>query len=123
MVVFALQPVHNRPINPHQVCHYLLGQRTIISNYTSSFSASMECQHSSFFSYINISRLGVLLLQVLAVQTPGFTAAVRLGAELLKHWNDACTAWWGPVFLSCPCDGKPHIIPDNFRRNSCSVSA
>lgn len=52
------------------------------------------------------------LAQVLGVQTPGFTAAVRLGAELLKHWNDACAAWCGPVYLSCPCDGKkkPHFI-------------
>lgn len=49
------------------------------------------------------------LLQVLGVQTPGFTAAVRLGAELLKHWNDADAAWCGPVFLSCPCDGKLNL--------------
>ncbi|XP_076587299.1 putative aspartate aminotransferase, cytoplasmic 2 [Chaetodon auriga] len=42
--------------------------------------------------------------RVLGVQTPGFTAAVRLGAELLKHWYDACAAWCGPVYLSSPCD-------------------
>ncbi|XP_059193366.1 putative aspartate aminotransferase, cytoplasmic 2 [Centropristis striata] len=40
--------------------------------------------------------------RVLGVQTPGFTAAVRLGAELLlRHWDDVCD---GPVYLSCPCD-------------------
>ena len=56
------------------------------------------------FEYLFIE-LG-LLLQVLGVQTPGFTAAVRLGAELLKHWHDVSAAWCGPVYLSPPCDGK-----------------
>ncbi|KAM8760926.1 putative aspartate aminotransferase, cytoplasmic 2 [Acanthopagrus schlegelii] len=42
--------------------------------------------------------------RVLGVQTPGFTAAVRLGAELLKHWHDVSAAWCGPVYLSTPCD-------------------
>uniref|UniRef100_A0A3Q1JL76 aspartate transaminase n=1 Tax=Anabas testudineus TaxID=64144 RepID=A0A3Q1JL76_ANATE len=40
--------------------------------------------------------------RVLGVQTPGFTAAVRLGAELLRHWHDASVAWYGPVYLSSP---------------------
>ncbi|KAJ3604219.1 hypothetical protein NHX12_028960 [Muraenolepis orangiensis] len=41
--------------------------------------------------------------RVLGVQTVGFTGAVRLGAELLKHWYNghACHA---PVYLSSPCD-------------------
>ncbi|KAM9857791.1 putative aspartate aminotransferase, cytoplasmic 2 [Aulostomus maculatus] len=42
--------------------------------------------------------------RVLSVQTPGFTGAVRLGAELLRHWYDVSTAWEGPVYLSTPCD-------------------
>ncbi|KAK5932882.1 hypothetical protein CgunFtcFv8_004554 [Champsocephalus gunnari] len=42
--------------------------------------------------------------RVLGVQTPGFTAAVRLGAELLRNWYDHCAAWCGPVYLSSPCD-------------------
>ncbi|XP_042344871.1 putative aspartate aminotransferase, cytoplasmic 2 [Plectropomus leopardus] len=42
--------------------------------------------------------------RVLGVQTPGFTAAVRLGAELLRHWSDVSAAWCGPVYLSSPCD-------------------
>ncbi|XP_070690574.1 putative aspartate aminotransferase, cytoplasmic 2 [Pempheris klunzingeri] len=42
--------------------------------------------------------------RVLGVQTPGFTAAVRLGAELLRHWHDVCTDWCRPVYLSSPCD-------------------
>ncbi|XP_044052112.1 putative aspartate aminotransferase, cytoplasmic 2 [Siniperca chuatsi] len=42
--------------------------------------------------------------RVLGVQTPGFTAAVRLGAELLRHWYDVCADWCGPVYLSSPCD-------------------
>ncbi|XP_075960347.1 putative aspartate aminotransferase, cytoplasmic 2 [Anarhichas minor] len=42
--------------------------------------------------------------RVFGVQTPGFTAAVRLGAELLKHRYDACAVWCGPVYLSSPCD-------------------
>ncbi|XP_049907939.1 putative aspartate aminotransferase, cytoplasmic 2 [Epinephelus moara] len=42
--------------------------------------------------------------RVLGIQTPGFTAAVRLGAELLRHCNDVCAAWCEPVYLSSPCD-------------------
>ncbi|XP_038559967.1 putative aspartate aminotransferase, cytoplasmic 2 [Micropterus salmoides] len=42
--------------------------------------------------------------RVLGVQTPGFTAAVRLGAELLRHWYDVCADWRGPLYLSSPCD-------------------
>ncbi|XP_071338631.1 putative aspartate aminotransferase, cytoplasmic 2 isoform X2 [Trachinotus anak] len=42
--------------------------------------------------------------RVLGVQTPGFTAAVRLGAELLRHWFNVSAAWCGPVYLSSPCD-------------------
>ncbi|AWP06831.1 putative aspartate aminotransferase cytoplasmic-like [Scophthalmus maximus] len=42
--------------------------------------------------------------RVLGVQTPSFTAAVRLGAELLRHWTDVSAAWCGPVYLSSPCD-------------------
>ncbi|KAI3372423.1 hypothetical protein L3Q82_022911, partial [Scortum barcoo] len=42
--------------------------------------------------------------RVLGIQTPGFTAAVRLGAELLRHWHDVCPDWCGPVYLSSPCD-------------------
>nr|XP_046243136.1 putative aspartate aminotransferase, cytoplasmic 2 [Scatophagus argus] len=50
------------------------------------------------------SSQAVMENRVLGVQTPGFTAAVRLGAELLKHWFDACAAWSGMVYLSSPCD-------------------
>uniref|UniRef100_UPI0037E91A78 putative aspartate aminotransferase, cytoplasmic 2 n=1 Tax=Semicossyphus pulcher TaxID=241346 RepID=UPI0037E91A78 len=46
----------------------------------------------------------VLENRVLSVQTPGFTAAVRLGAELLRHWHDVSADWCGPVYLSSPCD-------------------
>ncbi|XP_063345507.1 putative aspartate aminotransferase, cytoplasmic 2 isoform X2 [Pelmatolapia mariae] len=42
--------------------------------------------------------------RVLGVQTPGFTAAVRLGAELLRCWYDLSADWCGPVYLSSPCD-------------------
>ncbi|KAM9391497.1 putative aspartate aminotransferase, cytoplasmic 2 [Pholidichthys leucotaenia] len=42
--------------------------------------------------------------RVLGIQTPGFIAAVRLGAELLKHWYDVSDPWYGPVYLSSPCD-------------------
>ncbi|KAL3976031.1 nuclease HARBI1 [Sarotherodon galilaeus] len=42
--------------------------------------------------------------RVLGVQTPGFTAAVRLGAELLRCWYDPSAGWCGPVYLSSPCD-------------------
>ncbi|KAM3611127.1 uncharacterized protein V6R79_013846 [Siganus canaliculatus] len=45
--------------------------------------------------------------RVLGIQTPGFTAAVRLGAEMLKDWCDADNAAWsGSVYLSSPCDDK-----------------
>uniref|UniRef100_A0A3P8T6U0 aspartate transaminase n=1 Tax=Amphiprion percula TaxID=161767 RepID=A0A3P8T6U0_AMPPE len=44
--------------------------------------------------------------RMFGVQTPGFNAAVRLGAELLKHWYDVSAAWCGPVYLSVPCDGS-----------------
>ncbi|CAL8342714.1 unnamed protein product [Lota lota] len=42
--------------------------------------------------------------RVLGVQTVGFTGAVRLGAELLRHWYNGDSAWQGPVYLSSPCD-------------------
>ncbi|CAJ1068468.1 putative aspartate aminotransferase%2C cytoplasmic 2 [Xyrichtys novacula] len=42
--------------------------------------------------------------RVFSVQTPGFTAAVRLGAELLRHWHGVSDDWCGPVYLSSPCD-------------------
>ncbi|XP_047448283.1 putative aspartate aminotransferase, cytoplasmic 2 [Mugil cephalus] len=42
--------------------------------------------------------------RVLGVQTPGFIAAVRLGAEFLRLWPDGRQAWSGPVYLSAPCD-------------------
>uniref|UniRef100_A0A673C0F9 aspartate transaminase n=1 Tax=Sphaeramia orbicularis TaxID=375764 RepID=A0A673C0F9_9TELE len=38
------------------------------------------------------------------IQTPGFNASVRLGAELLRNWNNDSSAWHGPVYLSAPCD-------------------
>ncbi|XP_031160974.1 putative aspartate aminotransferase, cytoplasmic 2 [Sander lucioperca] len=41
--------------------------------------------------------------RVFGVQTPGFTAAVRLGAELLRHWYNVGADWCGPVYLSSPC--------------------
>uniref|UniRef100_A0A8C7P7J5 aspartate transaminase n=1 Tax=Oncorhynchus mykiss TaxID=8022 RepID=A0A8C7P7J5_ONCMY len=44
--------------------------------------------------------------RVLGVQTVGCTGAVRLGAELLKHWYNVSGVWCGPVYLSSPCDGK-----------------
>ncbi|KAM9360273.1 putative aspartate aminotransferase, cytoplasmic 2 [Symphorus nematophorus] len=50
------------------------------------------------------SSRAIMANRVVGVQTPGFTAAVRLGAELLKHWHDVCAAWCGPVYLSSPCD-------------------
>ncbi|XP_072289398.1 putative aspartate aminotransferase, cytoplasmic 2 [Eucyclogobius newberryi] len=43
--------------------------------------------------------------RVLEVQTPGFNAAVRLGAELLRDWVEN-SPWSGPVYLSVPCDGS-----------------
>uniref|UniRef100_A0A3Q3Q5A5 aspartate transaminase n=1 Tax=Monopterus albus TaxID=43700 RepID=A0A3Q3Q5A5_MONAL len=46
----------------------------------------------------------ILENRVLGVHTPGFTAAMRLGAELLRHWYDVNAAWCGPVYLSSPCD-------------------
>uniref|UniRef100_A0A8C5HYE2 aspartate transaminase n=1 Tax=Gouania willdenowi TaxID=441366 RepID=A0A8C5HYE2_GOUWI len=46
----------------------------------------------------------ILERQVLGVQTPGFSAAVRLGAELLRRLNSSTGAWRGPVYLSSPCD-------------------
>ncbi|XP_068995076.1 putative aspartate aminotransferase, cytoplasmic 2 [Embiotoca jacksoni] len=50
------------------------------------------------------SSRAILENRVLGVQTPGFTAAVRLGAELLKHWYNVNAAWCGTVYLSSPCD-------------------
>uniref|UniRef100_A0A8C6SAL8 aspartate transaminase n=1 Tax=Neogobius melanostomus TaxID=47308 RepID=A0A8C6SAL8_9GOBI len=41
--------------------------------------------------------------RVMAVQTPGYNAAVRLGAELLRVWSGN-SPWSGPVYLSTPCD-------------------
>ncbi|KAF7665657.1 hypothetical protein LDENG_00136150 [Lucifuga dentata] len=44
--------------------------------------------------------------RVLGVQTTSCTAAVRLGAELLRLWCDAdvSSAWCGPVYLASLCD-------------------
>ncbi|KAM4616833.1 putative aspartate aminotransferase, cytoplasmic 2 [Polymixia lowei] len=42
--------------------------------------------------------------RVLGVQTVGLTGAVRLGAELLRHWYNVSDAWCGTVYLSSPCD-------------------
>ncbi|KAJ8285876.1 hypothetical protein GJAV_G00031980 [Gymnothorax javanicus] len=42
--------------------------------------------------------------RVLGVQTVGFTGALRLGAELLRHWYNLSAEWRGPVYLSSPCD-------------------
>ncbi|XP_022608369.1 aspartate aminotransferase, cytoplasmic-like [Seriola dumerili] len=42
--------------------------------------------------------------RVLGIQTPSFSAAVRLGAELLTHWYNVRAVWCGPVYLSSPCD-------------------
>ncbi|XP_041760184.1 putative aspartate aminotransferase, cytoplasmic 2 isoform X2 [Coregonus clupeaformis] len=42
--------------------------------------------------------------RVLGVQTVGCTGAVRLGAELLKHWYNVSGVWCGPIYLSSPCD-------------------
>ncbi|XP_034025834.1 putative aspartate aminotransferase, cytoplasmic 2 [Thalassophryne amazonica] len=42
--------------------------------------------------------------RVLGVQTAGFTGAIRLGAELLRHRCDTGDAWCGSVYLSSPCD-------------------
>lgn len=46
---------------------------------------------------------------MLGVQTPSFTAAVRLGAELLRHWHDVGADWCGPAYLSSPCDGEVNL--------------
>uniref|UniRef100_A0A3B4ADE8 aspartate transaminase n=1 Tax=Periophthalmus magnuspinnatus TaxID=409849 RepID=A0A3B4ADE8_9GOBI len=47
--------------------------------------------------------------RVLDIQTPGFNAAVRLGAELLRDWFES-TSWSGQVYLSVPCDGNYFIF-------------
>uniref|UniRef100_A0A3P8T470 aspartate transaminase n=1 Tax=Amphiprion percula TaxID=161767 RepID=A0A3P8T470_AMPPE len=50
--------------------------------------------------------------RMFGVQTPGFNAAVRLGAELLKHWYDVSAAWCGPVYLSLfpPTYSDPYFL-------------
>ncbi|XP_041643673.1 putative aspartate aminotransferase, cytoplasmic 2 [Cheilinus undulatus] len=50
--------------------------------------------------------------RVLGVQTPGFTAAVRLGAELLRHWHDVSAEWCGLVYLPSLFDDS---LADIFR--------
>uniref|UniRef100_A0A3Q3VPU5 aspartate transaminase n=1 Tax=Mola mola TaxID=94237 RepID=A0A3Q3VPU5_MOLML len=56
------------------------------------------------------SSLAILENRVVGVQTPGFIAAMHLGAEILKQWSDFCTAWCRPLYLSCPCDDSLAVI-------------
>uniref|UniRef100_A0A3B4X5L1 aspartate transaminase n=1 Tax=Seriola lalandi dorsalis TaxID=1841481 RepID=A0A3B4X5L1_SERLL len=53
------------------------------------------------------------------IQTPSFSAAVRLGAELLTHWYKVRAVWCGPVYLSSPCDGNSYLlIKSSFTRSA-----
>ncbi|XP_051278872.1 putative aspartate aminotransferase, cytoplasmic 2 [Dicentrarchus labrax] len=81
----------------------LSADTTLRPEYPPCFGLTEFSQQATDVALGKSSR-AVIENRVLGVQTPGFTAAVRLGAELLKHWYDACAAWCGPVYLSSPCD-------------------
>ncbi|KAF3695962.1 Aspartate aminotransferase, cytoplasmic [Channa argus] len=81
----------------------LSGDPTLRPEYPSSLGLTEFTKRATQVALGKSSR-AIVENRVLGVQTPGFTAALRLGAELLKHWFDAGAPWCGPVYLSSPCD-------------------
>ncbi|XP_030593740.1 putative aspartate aminotransferase, cytoplasmic 2 isoform X2 [Archocentrus centrarchus] len=76
---------------------------TLHPEYPSSFGVREFTRQATKVALGKHSR-AIVENRVLGVQTPGFTAAVRLGAELLRCWHDVSADWCGPIYLSSPCD-------------------
>ncbi|XP_026176465.1 putative aspartate aminotransferase, cytoplasmic 2 [Mastacembelus armatus] len=76
---------------------------TLRPEYPSSFGLTEFTRRATEVS-LGKRSLPLLENRVLGIQTPGFTAAVRLGAELLRQWYDVSAPWCGPVYLSSPCE-------------------
>ncbi|XP_076010420.1 putative aspartate aminotransferase, cytoplasmic 2 [Genypterus blacodes] len=78
---------------------------TLCPEYPSTFGLTEFTRRAAEFA-LGKNSPAILENRVLRVQTANCTAAVRLGAELLRHWydTDVCTAWCGPVYVSSPCD-------------------
>uniref|UniRef100_A0A665W177 aspartate transaminase n=1 Tax=Echeneis naucrates TaxID=173247 RepID=A0A665W177_ECHNA len=76
---------------------------TLCQGYPSSFGLTDFTRRATEVA-LGKSSQAIMENRVLGVQTTGFTAAVRLGAELLRHWYNVGAAWCGPVYLSAPCD-------------------
>ncbi|CAL8332113.1 unnamed protein product [Arctogadus glacialis] len=77
--------------------------QTLGSPHPSSFGLA-EFNHRATEAVLGKKSSAIVENRVLGIQTVGFTGAVRLGAELLRHWYNGDTAWQGPVYLSSHCD-------------------
>ncbi|XP_071780777.2 putative aspartate aminotransferase, cytoplasmic 2 [Centroberyx gerrardi] len=76
---------------------------TLCPDYPSSLGLTEFTRRATEFA-LGKNSPAIVENRVLGVQTVGCTGAVRLGAELLRHWYDVSAAWCGPVYLSSPCD-------------------
>uniref|UniRef100_A0A665W159 aspartate transaminase n=1 Tax=Echeneis naucrates TaxID=173247 RepID=A0A665W159_ECHNA len=97
---------------------------TLCQGYPSSFGLTDFTRRATEVA-LGKSSQAIMENRVLGVQTTGFTAAVRLGAELLRHWYNVGAAWCGPVYLSAPCDAagiediRKYCYWDDKRRAVC----
>ncbi|KAK7934177.1 hypothetical protein WMY93_005073 [Mugilogobius chulae] len=87
-----------------KIKHQLSADPTFRPEYPSPFGLSDFTRQATKVT-LGRSLKPLLESRVLEVQTPGFNAAVRLGAELLRDWFEN-SPWSGPVYLSVPCDGS-----------------
>ncbi|XP_008280535.1 putative aspartate aminotransferase, cytoplasmic 2 [Stegastes partitus] len=95
-----------KTFEPHlvgKIKQQLSADPTLHPEYPSSFGLVEFIRQATQVALGRSSR-AIVENRVFGVQTPGFNAAVRLGAELLKHLCDVSAAWCGPVYLSFPCD-------------------
>uniref|UniRef100_A0A3B4YTI5 aspartate transaminase n=1 Tax=Stegastes partitus TaxID=144197 RepID=A0A3B4YTI5_9TELE len=101
---------------PHlvgKIKQQLSADPTLHPEYPSSFGLVEFIRQATQVALGRSSR-AIVENRVFGVQTPGFNAAVRLGAELLKHLCDVSAAWCGPVYLSFPCDVAPTSYLESY---------
>uniref|UniRef100_A0A668AXK4 aspartate transaminase n=1 Tax=Myripristis murdjan TaxID=586833 RepID=A0A668AXK4_9TELE len=71
---------------------------TLCPEYPSSLGLAEFTKRATEFA-LGKNSLALMENRVFGIQTIGCTGAVRLGAELLKHWYNTRAAWCGPVYL------------------------
>nr|XP_014015584.1 unnamed protein product [Salmo salar] len=86
-----------------KIMHQICTDPTLCPEYPSSFGLP-EFTRRATELVLGRDCHAIVENRVLGVQTVGCTGAVRLGAELLKHWYNVSGVWCGPVYLSSPCD-------------------